>query len=162
MLLHKEGAGDLDRGGTKGYSGENRGGVSVDKWRKKLERFMIGRYGMDSFSRFLNGCVLVLLILQLFLPQKGLYFLALLLFVYSYFRIFSRNTAARFRENERYRSCQFRVTERMKVWKRRVKEAGKYHIYRCPGCGQKLRIPRGKGKIQIRCPKCRTEFVKRS
>lgn len=134
----------------------------MDKWRKKLERLMIGRYGVDSFSRFLMISVLVLLVLQLFLPQRGLYFLALLLFAYNYFRIFSKNASARFRENECYRKYQFCFTEKMKVWTQKAKEARKYHIYRCPGCGQKLRIPRGKGKIQIRCPKCHAEFVKRS
>ena len=132
------------------------------EWRKKLERFMIGRYGVDSFSRFLNGCILVLLVMQMFIPRSGIYFLTLLLLFYNYFRIFSKNIPARFRENEYFLRLQFRFDLKLKSWKASLTEIRKYHIYRCPGCGQKLRIPRGRGKIQIRCPKCHTEFVKRS
>lgn len=134
----------------------------MGEWRKKLERFMIGRYGVDSFSRFLNGCILVLLVMQMFIPRSGIYFLTLLLLFYNYFRIFSKNIPARFRENEYFLRLQFRFDLKLKNWKASLTEIKKYHIYRCPGCGQKLRIPRGRGKIQIRCPKCHTEFIKRS
>lgn len=138
------------------------GGGLVREWRKKLERFMIGRYGVDAFARFLNGCILFLLVLQLFIPRRGIYFFALLLLFYNYFRIFSKNIPARFRENEVYQRIRFRLDEKLRHWRGQAGELRKYHIYRCPGCGQKLRIPRGRGKVQICCPKCHTEFVKRS
>ncbi|MCD7981014.1 MAG: zinc-ribbon domain-containing protein [Clostridiales bacterium] len=35
-----------------------------------------------------------------------------------------------------------------------------YKFYMCPHCSQKVRVPKGKGRIEITCPKCRTTFIK--
>ena len=37
-----------------------------------------------------------------------------------------------------------------------------WRFYRCPKCGQQLRVPRGRGKISITCPKCGNQFIKKS
>ena len=132
------------------------------EWKEKLQRFMIGRYGTDQLARFLSGCILVLLILNLFIRDRILYWLALALLSYCYFRMFSKNISARLRENAVYLRWRSQVTEKLKKWKAQAVQAWKYHIYRCPGCGQKIRIPRGRGKVSIHCPKCHTGFIRRS
>lgn len=130
--------------------------------REKLERFMMGRYGVDQFGRFLNFVILVLLVLSLFFRKSPFYTLALVLFVYAYFRMLSKNHQKRYRENEIYLTQKNRITSffarRKSMWRQRKQ----FHIYKCPSCKQKIRIPRGKGKIRIICPKCHAEFVKRS
>ena len=63
------------------------------EWKEKLQRFMIGRYGTDQLARFLSGCILVLLILNLFIRDRILYWLALALLTYCKFRMFSKNNS---------------------------------------------------------------------
>ena len=130
--------------------------------RRRLEEFMQGLYGADEFSRFIMAVTLVLLILNMFTRIPLLYLLALVFLGYGYFRMFSRNISKRSSENYAY----LQKTERIRAWfgkmKRRIVQSRDYHIYKCPSCGQKIRVPRGKGKICITCPKCRKEFEKRS
>lgn len=134
----------------------------MNQWKRKLQQFMIGRYGVDQLTRFLNGCVVLLLVVNLFVRTQIFYSLAVALLILTYYRMFSRNISARFKENERYLGFRFRATECLKKWRFRADQARRFHIYKCPGCGQKIRIPRGKGRISIHCPKCHTDFIKRS
>ena len=135
--------------------------------RDKFNKFMQGRYGVDELSRFTMGAALVLIILTMFITMFNrnlgsiFDFLGIAAIVYAYFRIFSRNIQQRYAENQKY----LQMTS--KFWLRfnkenLMKQRKTHHIYSCPGCGQKVRIPRGKGKIEIECPKCHTKFVKRS
>lgn len=123
---------------------------------------MQGRYGQDAFTRFLLGAMLACVVLNLLVGSRFLSIMAWTLLIYAYFRLFSRNHAARFAENQRY----LNATAKLRYWfdqQKRLKEERKYHhIYVCPKCRQKIRIPKGKGKIMVRCPKCRHEFQKRS
>ena len=130
--------------------------------RDKFIRFMQGRYGVDQFSRFLLGVALVSIIISMFV--RG-YFgtllntIGLLAIVYTYFRIFSRNIQKRYGENQKYLSVTSKLRMRLNREKNIMAQRKTHHIYTCPGCGQKIRIPRGKGKIEIECPKCHTKFI---
>lgn len=128
--------------------------------REKFQRFMIGRYGVDAFGKFLLGAVVVLWVVNLFANSKFLYSWAILLMIYAYYRMFSRNTSKRYQENVKYLQIKNKVVARFKSEKSQLKQRKTHHIYRCPTCKQKIRIPRGKGRICITCPKCKTEFTK--
>ena len=128
--------------------------------REKLQKFMIGRYGVDALGKFLLGVVVVLWAVNLFANNRILYSWALLLMVYAYFRMFSRNTTKRYQENVKFLQIKNKVVARFKSEKSQLKQRKTHHIYRCPTCRQKIRIPRGKGRICITCPKCKTEFTK--
>lgn len=130
--------------------------------RRRLEQFMQGRYGVDELTKFLMAICLILLLANTFTRQQMLYWLALLLIGYCYFRMFSRNISGRSAENQKYLSWTAGIRQSFVKMKNRVVQSRDYHIYKCPSCGQKIRIPRGKGKICITCPKCRHEFEKRS
>ena len=138
----------------------------MNRFREKLQRFMIGRYGMDQLGRFLFKVLCVLVVLNLFV-RFGVLALAvnvleLAVIVLLYFRMFSKNVNRRWQENQAYLRMQFYVSEYFKRLRFRFTEGRKYRIFKCPGCGQKVRIPRGHGKVSIHCPKCGTDFIKKS
>ncbi len=130
-------------------------------WRDRLNNFMSGRYGQDQFSRFLLIVCMVFLILSLFVRVPGLSLLVLVLLGYVYFRMLSRNISARYAENQKYLAIKDRFLGFFKN-KGGAQRQGDKVIFRCPKCGQKIRIPSGKGAVEITCPKCRTKFRKRT
>ena len=136
--------------------------------RDKFNKFMQGRYGVDELSRFTMGVALALIILTMFVNIVNrsvgsvLDFLGIAAIVYAYFRIFSRDIQKRYEENQKYLAMTSKFRLRFNKEKNLMKQRKTHHIYACPGCGQKIRIPKGKGKIEIDCPKCHTKFVKRS
>ena len=122
---------------------------------------MQGRYGNDQFNRFLMILVLVCFALSL-IGIRLFYALGIICLVYAYFRMLSRNIYKRRMENTSYLKYEYKVRQLFSTWKRDMRQRKTHHIYRCPSCRQKIRIPRGKGKIEIRCPKCGQTFIKKS
>lgn len=126
-----------------------------------LQRFMSGRNGFDRFSQFL--CILSLILVVIGANTSDIiYFLGLAALIYCYFRVLSRDTAKRYAENMKYLSYQDKVTTAFGRMQTRMKMRKTYHYYHCPQCRQELRVPRGRGKISITCPKCGTQFIKKS
>lgn len=130
--------------------------------RDKIYRFMQGRYGTDDFYKFLFWVALIGIVINWFFKSQLLSFAVTLILVYAMYRVLSKNHSARYAENQRY----LQVTAKIRYWfeqqKKLMEERKYHHIYTCPKCRQKIRIPKGKGKIMIRCPKCHHEFQKRS
>lgn len=130
--------------------------------KEKLMRFMYGRYGVDSLSNFLAGAAFASFIVSVIFDQGIFSTLAWALLIYSYFRIFSKNIYKRAAENQNFLNRTAKIRGQFYQWKNTLTQLKTHHIYKCPTCRQKIRIPRGKGKIEIRCPKCNTRFIKRS
>ena len=81
---------------------------------------------------------------------------------YSYFRILSRNVSKRYEENQRYLNAKYRAVVKKNNLKKRWAQRSTYRFFKCPQCKQTVRVPKGRGKICITCPKCKTEFIKKS
>ena len=90
------------------------------------------------------------------------YLFGWVLIIYCYFRMFSKNISKRYAENQKYLAKTYKLRTYIQQQKNSLAQRKAYHIYKCPGCKQKIRIPKGKGKIEIRCPKCGTTFIKKS
>ena len=134
----------------------------MNRFKDKMARFMYGRYGMDQLSRNLSLICLVLLIVTMFVRNNVIYMIALVGIVYTYFRVFSRNISRRSEENEKYLKFHYKVVGKLNKIKFRITDSKTHRIFRCPSCSQKIRVPRGKGKISIKYPKCRIEFIKKT
>ena len=89
-------------------------------------------------------------------------YLGAALLIFCYYRTFSRNISKRTEENYKFYTLKDRVGNKFKGWKEQWANRKVYHYYRCPQCRQKLRVPRGRGRIQISCPRCGTQFIKKS
>ncbi len=133
-----------------------------ERFRQRLESFMSGRNGTDALGRDIYIVSLILLIAEMFFRTGILYLVALAGFVYSLFRSFSRKLLSRRMENQKYLAFRGRITGRFHLLVRKWKERKTHKYYRCPSCRQTIRVPKGKGKIEISCPKCGGTFVKKT
>lgn len=135
------------------------------KLKERFMRFMQGRYGADAFSRFLLWASVICVLVSGFAPGIAgsiLYTISVVGLIYCYFRMFSRNYEKRYRENQMFLNRTAGIRSFFSRQKNLMAQRKTHHIYTCPGCKQKIRIPKGRGKIEISCPKCHTKFIKRS
>ena len=123
-------------------------------FRGWLQRFMAGRYGPDKLNSFLLWTAVILMVIGLFIPSAKVKLILMAVYYtlwgWSIFRMLSRNTYRRYRENRRFLLLIDRFRDRQ------------HRYFDCPSCRQSVRVPRGKGKIAITCPKCREKFIKKT
>ena len=119
-----------------------------------LRQFMLGRYGTDKLNMAIlyTGLACVLLDMFIRVPILNVMLTAISygLMIWAIFRMLSRNTYKRYQENRKYMRFLERIKDR------------EHRYYDCPRCHQPVRVPRGKGKIAIQCPKCKEKFIKKT
>ena len=135
---------------------------------ERFRNFMIGRYGTDNLSKFVLIVALVLLVAEYIFSSIEslatvaaiLSYVVLALLIWNIFRTMSKNHQKRYAENQAFLRIKSDVAD---SFKNLFGKGDKTHkIYRCPACKQKVRVPKGKGRIAITCPKCKTQFVKKT
>ena len=130
--------------------------------KEKLIRFMYGRNGVDSLGKFVLAISIIVMLLAGWTDSLILSYLSWIGIIYLYFRMFSRNIYKRSSENQWYLNKSYKIRTFFYHQKNLLLQRKTHHIYKCPTCRQKIRVPRGKGQIEIRCPKCNTRFIKKS
>lgn len=123
---------------------------------------MSGRYGVDDFSKALLYATLALCLVSLFTRNRILNLLLTAGLVFIYYRMFSKNYSRRYQENLWYLRQKDKVMHFFRRQNSLAQQRKTHRIYTCPQCRQKIRIPKGHGKVQITCPQCKTAFIKRS
>ena len=119
-----------------------------------LQRFMMGRYGNDKLNMVILGTGVIASLLSIFIRIEPfnliLSAISYALMAWAIFRTFSRNTYKRYQENRKYLMLLQRLKDR------------EHCYFDCPRCRQQVRVPRGKGKIAISCPKCKEKFIRKT
>lgn len=129
-------------------------------FRGKINDFFRERYGYDELSKFMLVLYIILIILYLL---TGFYWLNIVAFIDAIillFRILSKNIEKRRAENRKFMD----ITAPIRTWFENIRNSSKSSskVFICPNCHQKVRVPKGRGKIEITCPKCNHKFIKRS
>ena len=129
--------------------------------RQFMMRFMTGRYGMDQLNLALIVLFLALYVVFLFTHLLVVDILVLVLLFFSLFRMLSRNLSRRRAENARFLQLVRPVCRRFKSCRTRMQDR-EHRYFRCPNCGQQMRVPRGKGRITVHCRSCGATFEEKS
>ena len=130
--------------------------------REKFARFMAGRYGNDQLNRFLSIAGLVLAIIALPFHRHAISTLlwlgAIACIALVYARMLSKNVYKRSDENTKYLRRKNSAVRAFNLRKERWKQRKSYKFFTCPACHTTLRVPKGKGKVNIVCRKCGNSF----
>lgn len=126
-----------------------------------LQRLMYGRYGWDPLNLFLLVLSLLLYVLELFFRLPLLYVLYLVCIIAALFRMLSRNDAKRRAENSKFMAVAGPAIRWCKL-QRTIRKDKEHRYFKCPNCGQQLRVPRGKGKLTITCRNCGVSFEEKT
>ena len=130
--------------------------------KEKLIRFMYGRYGVDSLGKFLIALAFITILLANIMDSGIFSLLSWFFIIYAYFRMFSRNVYKRSAENQTFLAKTAKIRGWFYKQKNLMSQRKTHCIFKCPTCRQKIRVPKGKGRIEIHCPKCNTKFIKKS
>lgn len=128
----------------------------------RMQQSMVGRYGPDELSKALSTTGLILLLLSLIPALYFLYGPALVLVIWSTIRSFSKKIEKREAEREAYLRFVGKIKSFFRVKKKAWQERKTHRHFRCKQCKTMLRVPKGRGTIKIRCPKCGMEIIKKT
>lgn len=126
--------------------------------RNFVRKLMYGRYGIDQFSSTLITGGMILLLMHSIFRIRLFYLVGYVFLIYALFRTFSKNFSRRQKENQTYLKFYTNWLRISKKYWRRLKDLPHYRYYKCLNCKQTIRVPRGKGRVEIRCPKCGYSF----
>lgn len=126
-----------------------------------LRRFMYGRNGADQLNLALLAFSVILCVATAFFSNVWVRMIVYIPLAWGLFRMLSKNLVARRAENYKFLTIWYKLKGFFSGASQRMKDKD-HRYFHCPSCKTVVRVPRGKGKIVITCPKCRTKFEKKS
>lgn len=134
----------------------------MNKMRTHIQKFMIGRYGIDKLSTYLLYGGLAVVVLFNLLNWEIVGLLGWAAIILGYYRTFSRNRTKRYQENQKFLTFTRQLVREWNNTRNKFYQRKVYKYYSCPNCKKELRVPRNKGKINITCPHCHERFIKKT
>lgn len=131
-----------------------------EKIKYNIQGLMQGRYGIDELSKVIMILCLLILLISSNKKFGFLYFISLALIVWVYIRCFSKNFAKRMKERETYLKIKRKFLKEINFIKDCFKLRKTHICFKCKNCKTPLRVPKGKGKIEVTCPKCKEKIIK--
>jgi len=128
--------------------------MEKDDLRTRLAKWMVGRNGADEMSMAAVYVALLLVIINIFAKNMVLSIIALLLLAFAVWRMTSKNVAKRREENRAFATKMGPLRPWLRDPSAAFAENRNYKHLKCPECGQPMRVPRGKGRLRVTCPKC--------
>ena len=127
-----------------------------------LQQFMRGRYGYDALSKVLLISAVIFSFLSCFPDLQLLYLASFILLVFSVYRSLSKNFEKRRAELNAYLRISGKIKGGLETKKKQWRERKTHRYFKCKSCKTTLRVPKNKGKIKIRCPKCGSELIRKT
>lgn len=134
----------------------------MQQFATKLQQFMVGRYGSDQFTLFLSITGIIFSFLGNFRHLRLFYFIGTIMIFYGLFRSLSKNYEARRKELNWYLVWSEKPKAYIKLIMNQIRDRKTHRYFRCKSCKTVMRVPKGRGKIEITCPKCRMKVVKKT
>jgi len=134
-----------------------------NKLKYSFYRFMNGRYGSDQLN-------LAIIITSIFISLVGgivfnrSMIITVIVYTLSFivlYRAFSKKIYVRQKENLKFMNLIRPIKSKYNLIKLNLTQKKFKHV-QCPRCHRTLRVPRGRGKIEITCPHCHVSFDKHS
>ena len=135
-----------------------------------FNKFIQSRYGGDEYGRHLSMIAIVFLllsvvfynILHITIASSICFVIGMIIIFRCYYRMFSKDITHRTAENEKYLASKAETDKLKAQRKARAEQKNTYKFFKCPNCKVYNRIPKGKGKVEITCPKCGEKFTRKS
>lgn len=133
-----------------------------EKLSYKIQQLMQGRYGFDELSKTMMIASLICFVIFIFTKITVLFSVAVVLIAMTYIRFFSKKVYSRKNELNVYYEVTGKIKNKINLLKMIWRDRKTYRYFRCKNCKTILRVPKGKGKIEITCGKCKNKMLKKS
>ena len=134
----------------------------LEKLRAGLQRFMQGRHGIDQLGLALLYLAILLNILSFIPVLRFLGTLALIAIIFAVYRMLSRNSQQRWKENQWWVAKSTPLFTKVKQARVRFQNRKQYRYFTCPKCHAWLRLPRNVGEVTVTCGQCQHSFRKKA